>query len=298
LRFGLVGTGYWARVTHGSVLAREPGIDFGAVWGRDADKAAAVGAEFGIDAYSDFDEFLTHTDAVAFAVPPEVQAELGTRAAEAGKHLLLDKPIATSLESAQRLVDAVDRAGVSTVVFFTMRFSETRRQWLASVDQGEWEGGWARWIVSAFAPGSPYASSPWRREKGALWDVGPHALSMLTPALGAVVGVTADAGTGDLVHLVFHHSTGATSTASLTLNAPPAAINVELSLWGPGGVSTLPPDSSSAEDSYQVALRELLGNIDAGEPNHPCDVHFGATIVRTLADAEQQIAAKRSALLS
>ena len=293
MRFGLVGTGYWARVTHGAVLAREPGVDFAAVWGRDADKAAALGEEFGIGAYTEFTEFLSHVDAVAFAVPPDVQAELGARAAGAGKHLLLDKPIATSVADAQRLVEAVDRAGVSTVVFFTARFAETNRQWLETVGGGAWEGAWARWIVSAFAPESPYANSPWRREEGALWDVGPHVLSVLTAALGRVEAVTADGGTGDLVHLIFHHANGATSTATLTLNAPSGAINVELSLWGPSGLATMPHGGSTAEDAYGVALRELLSNVAAGERSHPCDVHFGASVVRTLADAEQQIASRR-----
>ena len=298
MRFGLVGTGYWAQVTHAAVLAAEPGVELAAVWGRDADKAAALGAEFAIEAYSDFTEFLSRLDAVAFAVPPHVQAELGARAADAGKHLLLDKPIATSVADAQRLVDAVDRAGVATVVFFTARFDETKRQWLATVDGGNWEGAWARWIVSAFAPDSPYANSPWRREKGALWDVGPHALSMLTAALGPVTTVTADGGTGDLVHLICHHASGATSTASLALNAPPAAINVELSIWGPGGLSTMPLAGSTAQASYGVALRELLGNVKAGERSHPCDVHFGASVVRTLADAERQIASGRGGTAS
>jgi len=289
LRFGLVGTGYWARVTHAAVLAAEPGVELAAVWGRDAGKAAALGAEFAIEPYTDFGEFLSHLDAVAFAVPPHVQAELGARAAGAGKHLLLDKPIATSVADAQRLVDAVDGAGVATVVFFTARFDETKRQWLATVAGGNWEGAWARWIVSAFASDSPYGNSPWRREKGALWDVGPHALSMLIAALGPVAAVTAVGGTGDLVHLICRHAGGATSTVSLTLNAPRAAINVELSLWGSGGVSTMPLAGSTAEVSYSVALRELLANIRTGERSHPCDVHFGASVVRTLADAERQI---------
>ena len=293
MRFGLVGTGYWARMTHGAVLAAEPGVELAAVWGRDADKAAALGAEFAVEAHTDFAAFLSGLDAVAFAVPPQVQAELATRAAGAGKHLLLEKPIATSVADAQRLVEAVDRAGVATVVFFTARFDETKRQWLATVAADSWDGAWARWIVSAFAPGSPYADSPWRRDKGALWDVGPHALSMLTAALGPIVAVTADGGTGDLVHLVCHHAGGATSTASLTLNAPPAAINVELSVWGPGGLSTMPLAGPTAEASYGVALRELLANVDSGQRSHPCDVHFGASVVRTLADAERQIAAQR-----
>lgn len=293
MRFGLVGTGYWARVTHAAVLAAAPGVELAAVWGRDADKAAAVGAEFGTEAYPDFTEFLSRLDAVAFAVPPDVQAELAARAADAGKHLLLDKPIATSVADAQRLVDAVDRAGVATVVFFTARFDETKRQWLATVAEDKWEGAWARWIVSAFAPASPYANSPWRREKGALWDVGPHALSMLTAALGPVAAVTAGGGRGDLVHLICRHASGATSTASLTLNAPPSASNVELSLWGSGGVSTMPLAGSTAATSYRVALRELLGNVRSGERSHPCDVHFGASVVRTLAAAERQIASRR-----
>lgn len=293
MRFGLVGTGYWARVTHAAVLAREPGAELVAVWGRHADKAEALGSEFAIEAYTEFSEFLSGLDAVAFAVPPDVQAELAVAAAGAGKHLLLDKPLATSLAAAERLVDAVDHAGVSTVVFFTARFDETKRQWLATLEAGDWEGAWVRWIVSAFAPDSPYANSPWRREKGALWDVGPHALSVLTAALGPVASVTADGGAGDLVHLVFHHQSGATSTASLTLDAPPAAINVELSVWGPSGVSTMPLAGSTAVEAYGVALRELLGNVRAGEASHPCDVHFGASVVRTLADAEGQIASRR-----
>jgi predicted dehydrogenase len=294
LKFGLVGTGYWARVTHGAVLAREPGVDFVAVWGRDPAKAAALGQEFGTAWYTDFTEFLGQVDAVAFAVPPDIQADLGRQAADAGKHLLLEKPIATTMAGAQGLVEAVERAGVSSVVFFTARFSETTRAWLDTVGDGEWQGAWARWIVSAFGPDSPYATSPWRHEKGALWDVGPHALSVLTAALGPVERVAADGGEGDLVHLVLHHAGGATSTASLTLDAPSAAINVELSLWGPSGVSTMPRGGSGPEDAFGVAVRELQANAAAGERSHPCDVHFGAAVVRTLVDAEEQIAARRS----
>ena len=293
MRFGLVGTGYWARVTHAAVLAREPGVDFSAIWGRDPGKAAALGDEFGVGVHTDFTEFLSHVDAVTFAVTPDVQAELGAQAAGAGKHLLCDKPLATTVAGAEHLVEAVDLARVSTVVFFTGRFTEANRQWLATLDGGDWKGAWARWIVSAFAPGSPYASSPWRREKGALWDVGPHALSILIAALGPVQAVTATGGSGDLVHLILRHEGGATSTASLTLDAPTAAINVELSLWGPDGLSTMPRGGSTPQDAYGLALRELMSNVAAGECSHPCDVHFGAAVVRSLADAEQQIAARR-----
>src|SRR6516165_8416837 len=90
LRFGLVGTGYWARITHAPALALGEGIEFAAVWGRDPGAARALAAEHGAAAYADFDELLAVVDGVAFAVPPDVQAAMATRAAVAGKHLLLE----------------------------------------------------------------------------------------------------------------------------------------------------------------------------------------------------------------
>jgi predicted dehydrogenase len=303
VKFGLVGTGYWARVTHARALAGEPAAEFAAVWGRSADKAAAVGQEFGVKPYAaraEYADFLDHVDAVAFSVPPDVQAELAVEAAAAGRHLLLEKPVATSAAAAERLAGEADRTGVSSVVFFTARFDSAVRQWLAEVQDaqvqaGGFQGGWARWFGSAFAPGSPYASSPWRRDKGGLWDVGPHALAVLTAALGPVTGVTADGGAGDLVHLVLHHSSGATSTASLTLDAPERAAHTELSLWGPSGLSPMPRVGDDPVAAYRVAVRELVADAEAGRRSNPCDVRFGAAVVKLLAEAERQIAARRAA---
>ena len=69
-----------------------------------------------------------------------------------------------------------------------------------------------------------FSSSPWRHDKGALWDVGPHALSLLLPALGDVTAVVAGGGRGDEVHVVMRHADGASSTASLSMTVPPPAI--------------------------------------------------------------------------
>jgi predicted dehydrogenase len=302
VKFGLVGTGYWARVTHAAALASEPAAEFTAVWGRSPDKAASLGEEFGVKPYAaraEYADFLDHVDAVAFSVPPDVQAELAVPAAAAGRHLLLEKPVATSAAAAERVVAEVDRAGVSSVVFFTARFNPAVRKWLAGVQAAQvqaegFQGGWARWFGSAFGEGSPYASSRWRREKGALWDVGPHALSLLTAALGPVTGITADGGAGDLVHLVLHHSSGATSTASLTLGAPERAAHTELSLWGPAGLSPMPRTDDDPVAAYRVAVTELVADAEAGRRSHPCDVRFGATVVVVLAQAEQQVAARRA----
>jgi predicted dehydrogenase len=290
LRFGLVGTGYWARVTHAPALASTGGIELAAVWGRDARKADRLAAAHGATAGADFAEFLSRVDAVAFSVPPDVQQELAVRAARAGKHLLLEKPIALSVAAADELAGAVAAAGVASVVFFTQRFEPAVRAWLAQVAAGgPWLGGTLTWLGTAMAESSPF-NTPWRRDKGGLWDLGPHAVSLLWATLGPVVSVTADAGPRGVTYLILHHQSGVTSSVTLTLDAPPAAEAVDLRLWGEPGRSVAPLADRDSVAALRTALTELAASARSGHPSHPCDASFGRDIVAVLADAERQVA--------
>jgi predicted dehydrogenase len=289
LRFGLVGTGYWARITHAPALASTEGITLAAVWGRNPAAATALAAEHGATPHTDIDSFLADVDAVAFSVPPNVQSEIAVRAANAGKHLLLEKPIALAETDADNLVRAVENAGVASVVFFTSRFQHDVRTWLADVERtGGWAGGNAVWIGGGLADDNPF-STPWRREKGALWDLGPHAVSMLWAVLGPVVSVTADHGQGDLSHVVLHHRGGATSTVTLTFGSSEAAAGFDLWVWGSEGRSTAPTETETPQEALRVALAELADNARSGKVSHPCDVRFGRDIGHVLAQAQRQI---------
>lgn len=292
LRFGLVGTGHWARVTHAPALASADGIEFAAVWGRNVDSAAQLAATYHAKAHGDLAGFLDSVDAVAFAVPPHVQAPIATRAARAGKHLLLEKPIAISPAEADDLAEAVEIAHVASVVFFTARFQADVRAWLAEVLAASgWAGGCAVWLGSALRPGSPY-NTPWRRDKGGLWDLAPHVISLLWASLGPVCSVTADAGRGDILHLVLHHNTGLTSTVTVTLGQPRDAEFAELYLWGEPGRSVCPMEAEKPVIPLRTALAELTANARAGQLSHPCDVRFGRDIGHILADAQRQIGSR------
>jgi predicted dehydrogenase len=291
LRFGLVGTGHWAQVTHAPALAGTDGIEFTAVWGRNAEAARALAARHRAAGYGDLDEFLAAVDCVAFSVPPDVQAEVAARAASAGKHLLLEKPIATSMAAADALADAVARAGVASVVFFTARFQPGVRTWLAEVaGQPGWRGGFLIWLGTSLRQSSPF-NTPWRRDKGGLWDLGPHAVSLLWACLGPVTGVTADHGRADVTHLVLHHQSGATSIVTVTLSAPPDAAAIEMSIWGDPG-RWAAPTTLHPVAALQVALAELAANARAGRLDHPCDVRFGRDVVGVLAAAQRQLDAR------
>jgi len=288
LRCGLVGTGYWARGTHAPALASTEGLEFAAVWGRDHGAAKELADAYDAAAHADLAEFLASVDVVAFAVPPDVQCEIAVRAAKAGKHLLLEKPIAISADAADELVAAVDAAGVASVVFFTSRFQPEVRDWLAAVAGGRWLGGRAIWLGTALEEGNPF-NTPWRRSQGGLWDLGPHVVSLLWASLGPVVWVTADGGQADLTHLVLHHASGATSTATVTLGAPPGLGDFDLALWGEPGWAAAPGETSEPVVPLRLALSELAANARSGRTEHPCDVRFGRDVGRVLAQAQRQL---------
>jgi len=288
LRVGLVGNGHWARVTHAAGLDSEPSVRLAGIWGRDRAKTHALAGELGTTGYDEVADLFDAVDAVAFSVPPQVQAELALRAARAGKHLLLEKPIAVSLPAAQALADAVAEAGVASVVFFTGRFDAGQRQWLEQATQrSDWGGAAGLWLGSAFAPGSPF-DTPWRHDKGGLWDVGPHVLAMLTGALGEIEEITARAGRGDLVHLILRHASGVSSSCAVSIDTPPAAAHESLTIWGPAGRLDL-PERGDPSRALATAARELALAAGQPVPSHPCDVRLGLSVVRLLAEAEQQL---------
>ena len=299
MRFGLVGTGPWAEMAHGPGLAAAESVELVGVWGRHPDRAHSLATRFGVAAYDDLEALLADVDAVAFAVPPDVQAELALVAAQAGKHLLLDKPVATSVAAAHAVRDAAHSAGVSSVVFFTDRFADTSRAWFQHVRTTEgWRGGWLRWFSALQQPDNPFGSSPWRQQRGALWDTGPHALSTMGAALGPVTSLTAVGGDGDLVTLVLRHESGVTSTVSLTQFAPPAAAGFEATVWGEAGLSPMPPRPEDAvSDLLAIAAEELVASALSGE-RHEVDITFGTRVVELLADAQAQLDTIRDAARS
>src|SRR4051794_7237527 len=281
MRFGLIGTGFWADAVHATGIGAHPEAELVGVWGRDPSKAGAFAAKHGARAYVDVDELIAVVDAVAFSVPPDVQAELAVRAAQAGCALLLEKPLALTVEAAERVVEA---ARAPTVVFFTFRFDPAAAAWYRSEVEGRTlDGGSVLFLTSIFESGNPFAGSPWRRERGALWDVGPHALSALLPALGPVEQVEAVRGRRDEVHLTLRHASGAASSASLSLTAP-AGLH-ETTFWGERGLVRLVPEVDAVA-AYGAAIDALL----AGSTQF--DARFGLEVVRVLTEAESALAGR------
>ena len=286
MRFGVLGTGFWAQHVHAASLAEHPEAELVGVWGRDLAKAEAVGAEFDVPGYGEVDSLLADVDAVAIALPPDVQAPLAVRAVEAGRHLLLEKPTALSVEDADRVAAAVTAAGVASVVFFTWRFQQTTATWLDQAARTTVAGGAGSWLSSL--AGSPFDDSPWRKRSGALWDIGPHLLSVLVPALGPVRSVVAGRGLRDTVHLVLEHGGGRASTLTVSHTVAPMSAGIEVFVHGDAGRLVLLPEEGPATGAFAVAVSELVGAATA-HGTHPCDAGFGRDVVAVLAAAERAL---------
>ncbi|MFE7765613.1 Gfo/Idh/MocA family protein [Streptomyces sp. NPDC057438] len=293
MRIGLLGTGPWAEMAYAPALSAHRELDFAGVWGRRPEAAKALAARHGgVPVYEEVDALFADVDAVAVALPPAVQAPLAARAARAGCHLLLDKPLATDVGQGRAVVEAVEAAGVASVVFFTARFQAAIDAWITEqAAAGGWFTARAEWFGSLFdeESDSPFAASPWRREKGGLWDVGPHALSVLLPVLGDVDQVAAAVrGPGDTVHLVLLHTGGASSTLALSLTAPPAASGATVELRGRTGTTVVPESVEGAVEALVRAGDALLAAVRSGRP-HPCDAAFALRVTELLVAAEGKL---------
>jgi predicted dehydrogenase len=289
LRVGLLGTGYWALHVHGTALIKSPQTTLEGVWGRDPAKAHHLATHLRSKGFEDLDELLSSVDAVSIAVPPDIQAALAVRAARAGCHLLMDKPLALDVSSAQAVVEA----GVAAIVFFTQRCRPDLEDWMKSAaEAGPWHSARLLHYANIFGEGSPYATSAWRKQYGALWDIGPHALAALLPLMGKVTSVVARSGpTGsDTVQVVLNHEPlSATSTLALSLTMPAAATTSQLVLYGEHGARGRPEGTFDAVDAFGTAIDELVALIESGERAHRCDSHFGLEVVQVLAAAEQAL---------
>ena len=122
LRLGVVGVGYVGR-HHARILSSLPGIDLVAVVDINTARAAEVALAHRTRPLGDFRELLGQVDAVTIAVPTELHRDIAMAFLSAGVPVLVEKPMARSVEEADDMIAAASRAGVTLAVGHTERFN-------------------------------------------------------------------------------------------------------------------------------------------------------------------------------
>ena len=174
LRFGLVGYGLWGK-HHAHAIEKAPGATLAAIACSSAETEAAAKADFPrVPVCRGYRHLLDRADvdAVDIVVPNHLHAEVGVAALEAGKDVLLEKPMALTLSECDRLIEAARRHQRILTVGHEFRLSAQWGRLKTMIDQGE-IGDPLYALVSLFR--FPYrpGSGDWRyaRDKVGSWTL-------------------------------------------------------------------------------------------------------------------------------
>jgi len=178
LRVGVVGCGYWGS-KHVRVLAGLAGVAGVAVIDREAEIRDALAAAFpAVRCFAELDAALPHIDALIVATPPTSHAAVALKAIEAGKHVLIEKPMTRTVAEAQKLEREARRRGVVLMAGHTFEFNPAVRELRRRIDQGEL--GQTYYIHSARLNLGLY-----RSDVDVVWDLAPHDISIMNYLLQA-----------------------------------------------------------------------------------------------------------------
>jgi predicted dehydrogenase len=120
---------------HVRLLRDMPGVRFVGFYDSRAQRAAEVSAELGVPAFASYEALLDAADALTVVVPTPAHHEVAKAALARGKHLLIEKPLAATVEEADELVHLTQAAGVLVQTGHVERFNRAVRAALPYVDQ-------------------------------------------------------------------------------------------------------------------------------------------------------------------
>lgn len=271
--FGVVGLGMGR--SHCHALAQVPGARLVGVCDRDAALLSRVSSEFACKAYGRFEDMLADPEVqvVSIATPNGTHARLGIQAAQAGKHLLVEKPLDVTLEAIDALLEATARAGVKLGCFFQSRFHPL----MAAIKQVVQSGRLGRLYgvhgdLFWWRDDSYFSATEGRRRAdwgldggGALATQGVHTLDLLQWLAGPVQSVfgymdrfAQAIEAEDKLSCLMRFASGAIGSLNVTTVAWPAGGDT-ITIHGEGGTI------ATGKDRWVLEVWKLRDDVDGAE---------------------------------
>lgn len=172
LRVAVVGYGYWGS-KHVRVLGSIPGVAVTVV-DENTDRIREARTTYpAVRTAAHLDEVLDVVDAVIVATPPGSHAQVALQAMRSGRHALVEKPLATSVEDAQALVHAAAKTGTHLMVGHTFEYNAAVWKLKEIIDSGEL--GRILYVDAARLSLGRY-----QRDCNVIWDLAPHDISIVS----------------------------------------------------------------------------------------------------------------------
>jgi predicted dehydrogenase len=178
LRIGVVGAGYWGS-KHVRTMSSLAEVAQVAVVDPSQERVRALQRGYpALAAFASLDEALDFVDAVVIATPPSLHAPLALQAVRAHKHVMVEKPLATSVADARAIMDAADDEGVVAMVGHTFEYHAA--VWALRDIVGRPDFGELYYLDTARLNMGLY-----QHDVNVVWDLAPHDISILNYLVGS-----------------------------------------------------------------------------------------------------------------
>jgi predicted dehydrogenase len=176
MRIAVAGCGYWGS-KHARILQSLPEVDRVVLIDPDESRCWGLSKMFSLPYFAALEEALDLVDAVVVATPPTTHLEIASEAIKAHKHVLVEKPLTTSVEGARRLIAEAEAADVVLMVGHTFEYNAAVRA-LRDLVRGD-ELGKLHYIDTARLNLGLYQS-----DVNVIWDLAPHDVSIINFLIG------------------------------------------------------------------------------------------------------------------
>ncbi len=254
IKLGVIGAGAISQVVHMPIFAEREDVHLLAIADADPHKAETLSRRFAVPLVMDADELIAFDDldAVVLCTPNHLHEEMAIAGFQAGKHVLVERPIASSADGASRVVEAAITSGKVLSVGMPHRFRPEVIALKSFVEGGEFGQLYAArgsWLTRGF----PHARSSWRSDPnvaggGALVDLGVPALDLCLWTIGfpelarvSCVMTGPDSGVEFAATLMLVTTTGVAITVEVSNRFYAGDDRFYLRVMGEEGSGSLPP---------------------------------------------------------
>lgn len=281
MRFGIVGCGMIAGV-HARAIEHIDGAELFGVADNSLAAANRFAQQHGVKAYADYSEMLSdeNIDAVCICTPSFLHAEMAIEAMNAGKHVVVEKPMALDADSADEVIKVSDKTGKKLTVIYQLRYEDDIIKVKELVRQGAFGRiTLCRLALNYYRSKEYYASSAWKgmikyEGGGALMNQGIHGVDLMEYIMGDVKSVRGLAKT--LVHNIEVEDTavatvefenGALGVITASSCAYPG-FDRTIEIYGDSGYVVIKENSISRLmlDGKEIPVTEKDGLGVAGDP--------------------------------
>lgn len=290
LNFGIIGCGRIAH-KHAEAIKKNEKANLLCVCDILEERAAEYKDKYGAEAhFTDYRKMLEYSglDVVNICTPSGMHAEMGIAVAQAGKHVIVEKPMALSLKDADDLIEACDENGVKLAVCFQNRFNPPVQKLRRALEEGRFgKLTHASAIVRWFRPQDYYDQAPWRGTRamdgGCLMNQSIHNIDLLQWMMGPVESVFGYTATNlrkieceDVGVAVLKFKNGALGVIEASTTIYPENLEETLNIFGEKGTVVLGGIAVNKIETWKFAdSTDENGAIDQHQQDVPNVYGFG-----------------------